>query len=151
MPDGALSASHIDTIIRAGMQVPSANNEKSWEFLVIRDPHTLAKLAKLSPYAGMIQSAIVVCGNLTDERRKDFWVQDCSAAMENMLLEATVLGIGSVWIGVYPLQERVSWLSELFELPMMIVPFAVTPLGYPAEQPERVDRYESSLVHHEKW
>ncbi len=144
----------IKKILAAGMAAPSAGNEQPWQFIVLKDRQALQKLSDCSPYAkaaGNAPVAIVVCGDLSLEKHEGFWVQDCSAAVQNMLLEAIALGLGSVWLGVYPLMERVSYLQKYFSLPENIVPFAVIPIGSPAQQLAPADRYNESRVHYEKW
>jgi nitroreductase len=95
--------------------------------------------------------AIVVCGNLSREKHVDYWIQDCSAAVQNMLLEATHQGLGSVWLGVYPRQDRVAGVKKLFNLPEPVIPFAVVALGYAKEQPAPVDRFNANYIHWNKW
>jgi nitroreductase len=95
--------------------------------------------------------AIVVCGNLKREIHAEYWVQDCSAAIENLLLEATHQGLGSVWLGVHPRQDRVDGLKKLFKLPESVIPLAVVALGHAKEQPQPVDRFNSAYIHRNAW
>ena len=144
----------IKKILSAGMAAPSAGNEQPWQFIVIKDKETLKKVSDCSPHAKVAATAmvaIIVCGDLSLERYEGYWVQDCSAAVENMLLEITSLGLGSVWLGVYPLQERVTYLQKYFSLPENIVPFAIIPIGFPGQELAPVDRYNESRIHYEKW
>ena len=85
------------------------------------------------------------------QRWPQFWVQDCSAAVENILIEAVLLGLGAVWLGVYPLDERVQGLRRLLGIPDDVIPFAVVPVGHPAENKEPADRYDPGRVHRERW
>jgi nitroreductase len=96
-------------------------------------------------------AAIIVCGNTSREKHTGFWVQDCSAAVENMLLEATHLGLGSVWLGVHPRQDRVDGLQKLFNMPESVIPLAVIALGYAKEQPTPADRFNPAYVHRNGW
>jgi nitroreductase len=96
-------------------------------------------------------AAILVCGDLRLEKYKDHWVQDCSAATQNLLLAAHAKGLGAVWVGIYPTEERVMRMRRLLGLPSHVVPLCLVPLGYPAEQIPRVDRYDPSRVHYNRW
>ncbi|MCX8032984.1 MAG: nitroreductase family protein [Thermoleophilia bacterium] len=141
-------------ILRAAMAAPSAGNQQPWQFVVVRRRDLLEEMAQVSPYAGMTREAalaIVVCGDLAREERKGFWVQDCAAATQNLLLAAHALGLGAVWCGLYPREERVEKTRAVLGIPGQVVPFALVPIGYPAETPEPVDRYDSSRVHIDCW
>ncbi len=144
-----------ERLLRAGMQAPSAGNEQPWHFIVIRSRGTMQKINESQPYAKMLEKAplcIAVCG---DRRAQsfpfDFWVQDCSAAIQNMLLEAEHLGLGGVWLGVYPVPERVSNISALLGLPEDVLPLGLLAFGQPAGHPEPVDRFLPERVHKENW
>ncbi len=144
----------IEKLLRAGMAAPSAANEQPWHFIVIKDKDVLSAIPKFHPYAQMLREAdcaIVVCGDLVLETNKNFWVQDCSAATENILIEATDLGLGSVWIGVHPDQDRVKPLVALLGLPQTVIPLCIIALGYPTEIKAPVDRYNPARVHRDKW
>ncbi|MBW2046817.1 MAG: nitroreductase family protein, partial [Deltaproteobacteria bacterium] len=107
-----------------------------------------------SPYAKMLKGAalgIVVCGDLNLEKHKGYWVQDCSAATENMLIEIAELNLGAVWLGVYPVEERMEYIKKRFNLPDNIVPFSVVSIGHPAQELKSIDRYDQSRVHNEEW
>ncbi|SUY62556.1 nitroreductase [Clostridium sporogenes] len=95
--------------------------------------------------------AIVVCGDKSKELVDDFWVQDCSAATENILIEAQDKGLGAVWLGVYPIKERVDGIKEILNLPEGITPLSVIPIGYPDEKKEPADRSNKERVHYDKW
>ncbi|MCX8131028.1 MAG: nitroreductase family protein [Clostridia bacterium] len=149
-----ISEEIIEKIIRAGMAAPSAGNEQPWHFIVINDRSVLNEIPKFHPYAKMlaeVDNAIVICGDLTLEKYEGFWVQDCSAATQNMLLMVHDLGLGSVWLGVYPIEERVKALKELLGLPENIIPFSVLPIGHPAESKEPANRFSPSKVHRNRW
>jgi nitroreductase len=146
--------SDIQKIIHAGMMAPSAGNEQPWQFLVICNRQTLDEIPKAHPYAEMVpqtSAAILLCGDLTLETRKGYWVQDCAAAMENMLLATHALGLAGVWLGVHPREPRTTAIRNLFALPEHIVPFSILPIGYAAEKKEKVDRFDPSRIHYEKW
>ena len=118
----------VDDLLRAAMAAPSAQNQQPWEFVVVRDKSLLTGLADAQPYAGMVrhaQVAVVICGDLSREKSPGFWVQDCAAATENLLIAACSLGLGAVWTGTYPREERVSNVRSVLGLPAHIVPLAV--------------------------
>jgi nitroreductase len=144
----------IKKILAAGMAAPSAGNEQPWQFIVIKNKETLKKVGECSPFARSVGDApagIIVCGDLSLEKHPGFWVQDCSAAVQNMLLEAVSLGLGSVWLGVYPETDRVAFLQQYLKLPKNIIPFAVLPLGFPSQELSPADRYNEARVHFEIW
>ncbi len=144
----------ITQLLRAAMYAPSAGNERPWQFLVVKNQDMLTKLSETSPYARMTKEAvfaIVVCGDLTLEKFEGYWVQDCAAATQNILLEVADNDLGAVWLGVYPMEDRVAYIRQLFALPEHIVPFAVIPVGHPAETPETPQRYDETRVHYEQW
>ena len=144
----------LNTIIRAGMAAPSAGNEQPWHFVVIKDRETLNEFPKFHPYAQMLKEApvaIVVCGDLNHLKYEGFWQQDCAAAIQNMLLEVTELGLGSVWVGLHPNVERVKKVQELLNIPVDVIPVAVLPIGYPGETKDSADRFDYKRIHNEKW
>jgi nitroreductase len=145
---------NLEKIIRAGMAAPSAGNEQPWHFIVINNRETLNEIIKFHPYSKMLQEAqyaIVVCGDLSLEKFEGYWVQDCSAATQNMLLMAQELGLGSVWLGVYPIEDRVNSLKKLLNLPESVIPLSILPIGYPAEEKEAINRYDEARVHKNRW
>jgi nitroreductase len=144
----------VTDLLRAAMAAPSAGNQQPWQFVVVRDPALREVIASANPYgapARDAQVAILVCGDLDRETRPDFWVQDCSAATQNLLLAAHAAGLGAVWCGTYPREERMKPIAEALGLPGMVVPFAVVAIGYAAERPAPVDRYDPKRVHFERW
>ncbi|MDI3538428.1 MAG: hypothetical protein PWP12_702 [Bacillota bacterium] len=144
----------ITYLLRAAMSAPSAHNEQPWHFVVIKDRKLLAEIPKIHPYAQMVpgaQLAIMVCGDLALDTRSGFWVQDCAAATENILIAAQSKGLGAVWVGVYPREERVQSFRLLFGIPENVVPFSLIPVGYPAEQKPPADRFNPSRVHYDRW
>jgi len=149
IPDGT-----VEKLLEAAMSAPSAGNEQPWHFIVVKDKDKLIALSGFSPFASALRYAplgIVVCGDLTLERHKGFWVQDCSAAVENILIEASFLGLGAVWLGVYPLGERIEYIKKQFELSENIMPFSVIPIGYPAREMPLASRYHHERVHFDRW
>lgn len=152
--DQPVSEDLVADLLRAAMAAPSAGNQQPWQFVVIRNRATLEAVAAANPYGGMARHAplaIVVCGDLKREQRPGFWVQDCAAATENLLVAAHALGLGAVWCGTYPREERMQPIVAALGLPENVVPFAVVPIGYPAEEPALVDRYDPRRVHFDRW
>ncbi len=141
-------------LLEAAMLAPSAGNEQPWQFLLIDDRRTLEEIPLICPTATMCRQAplaILVCGDENLEKYPDFWVQDCSAATENILLAAHALGLGAVWAGVYPMKERVDGFRRIFALSEEITPFALITLGYPDEAPAPARRYKEERVHYNGW
>ncbi len=144
----------IKKLLEAGMSAPSANNERPWYFVVITTKETLVKLAEVSPYSKMVKDApvaILVCGDLERDRSNGFWVQDCAAATENILIEVEENNLGAVWLGIYPREERVKYIQKLLHIPDHVVPFALIPIGHPAETKETLNRYDESRVYYNHW
>ena len=150
--DQAISADTVETLLRAGMAAPSAVNKQPWHFIVVNKKEKLMELASTNPYAKMLEKAplaIVVCGDMSKALEGDaraFWVQDCSAATENILLAAHALGLGAVWTGLYPNMERVNAVSEVLNLTDNIIPLCTVVIGYPAEQPQPKDKWNPDNV-----
>ena len=143
----------ITELLRAAMSAPSASNEQPWHFVVIDDHTILDEIPRFHPYSDMLPEAplaILVCVDLIPQR-EGFVVQDGSAATQNLLLAAHAKSLGAVWLGIYPLQERVEGMRKLTNLPSHIVPLALIALGYPAEKIPREDRYQPQRVHSNKW
>lgn len=155
--DQPVSKDQMELLLRAGMAAPSAKNVQPWEFVVIQDKEHLLKITEFHPYAGMLKQAplaIAVCGNTTKialEGVEDLWVQDCAAATQNILLEATELGLGSVWMGIYPMKTFIKGLANLLILPDFIVPFSLLAIGYPDGEVHPKDKFNPERVHWEKW
>jgi len=147
-----VSEEEIATLLEAAMAAPSASNRQPWHFIVISRRETLDALAERHPYAKMLRQAplaIVVCGDRT--LSENFWVQDTSAATENLLLAAAGMGLGAVWLGVYPNAERVAVVRDLLGLPAHISPLCIVAVGRPAEHPPARTQYQPARVHREKW
>ena len=153
--DASVSDADMEKLLRAAMQAPSAGNQQPWEFVVLRDKETMLKILAFHEYSNPLKTAdcaIVVCGKQAKmERMRPYMAQDCAAATQNILLEATHLGLGAVWMGVYPEEKRVNGVRELIGAPEDIIPFCIIALGHPAEQPAPADRYDAERVHINKW
>ena len=149
-----VSDEHIQKILRAAMAAPSAGNAQTWQFLIIKDRNKLDAVPDFHAYCKMIKEtpvAILICGDLSKEKYEGYWVQDCSAATQNLLLAARALGLGSVWTGIYPDKARVDGCRTLFQVPDAYVPFALVPLGWPKGEFKEVDRYSADAVHVDTW
>ncbi len=144
----------IRSILEAAMHAPSAGNQQPWRFVLIQDREALQAVAIDHPYASAVEScplAVLVCAATRDLPHPDFWAVDCAAATENLLLAAHMLGLGSVWVGLYPKRDRMAILSRLVHLPDDVEPFALVPLGHPQERPEQPDRYRPEWIRTERW
>jgi nitroreductase len=144
----------IKELLKAAMAAPSAGNQQPWDFIVVKNRTVLNEIPKVLQYAQMLKeapAAIVVCGTPDREKNKGFWIQDCAAAVENILIEAQFLGLGAVWIGVYPREERVAYLRKILEIPENVIPLAIVSIGYPAESKEASQRYDEKRTHIDKW
>ncbi len=144
----------INELLRAAMSAPSAGNEQPWQFVVITRREVLDRIPDIHPYAGMARDAhlaILICGDLDCEKHEGFWVQDCAAATENLLIAAAGLGLGAVWCGVHPRQDREKGFRQLLDIPERMVPFALVPVGWPAEEKGSSDRFDPLRIHYEKW
>ncbi|MFA5021571.1 MAG: nitroreductase family protein [Patescibacteria group bacterium] len=153
--DKEVSAELVNQILQAAMSAPSAHNQQPWHFVVIRDKKLLAEIPKFSPWASMASEAniaILVCADLTLKKSdQDYWIQDCSAAVQNLLLACHDLGLGAVWTASYPMPDRMAGYKKLFKLPETIIPFALIPLGYPAEIPKDQNRFNQKRIHLNQW
>lgn len=154
--DEKIDRKDLEIIIKAGMSAPSAINLQPWEFIVFDDEDILEYMIDLHEYSKMFKTAtagIVICGNMdrTVDNFRELWVQDCSASCENMLLAIESLNLGGVWLGIYPIEERIDKLIKYFNLPENIVPFAVIALGYPSKEFNAQDKWDESKLHWNKW
>jgi nitroreductase len=141
-------------LLRAAMQAPSAHNMQPWNFVVITDHEQLTTIAGIHPYAEMLNeapAAIAVCGDRLLESDEGYLALDCAAATQNILLGATALGLGAVWIGIFPRSERISALQKLLDLPENILPVSLVAVGYPHEKKRPVDRFQTDRIFHNKY
>jgi len=156
--DKPVAVEDLQQILRAGMAAPSAVNQQLWEFIVINKPDVLLRLGEELPYAKMLLSAsaaIVVCGDLTktfDHNSQSlYWIMDCSAATENILLAVESLGLGAVWTAVYPEAQRVESVQRILDLPQSVIPLNVIPIGYPGQNEPPKDKWNEKAVHWNSW
>ncbi len=137
----------VEMLLRAGMAAPTARNAQPWHFVVISDRAKLDELAGTNRHGKMLKEAplaIAVCGDMSkalDGKGQEYWIQDCSAATENILLAAHALGLGAVWTGCYPMEDRVTAVTKVLNLPENIVPLCVIVIGYPNESPQPKDKW----------
>jgi len=152
--DEPVTDEQLEVILRAAMAAPSAGNQQSWRFVVVRSAEQRAALAEATPYSRMIEHApvaLVVCGDTRAEKHPGYWVQDCSAAIENALVAIHATGLGAVWIGVHPVEERVANVRRICEIPDGIQPMSMIALGHPADTKPPGERYEPAYVRQERW
>lgn len=145
----------LELILKCAMLAPSAKNQQPWQFIVVTSTEKKTELATATPHTHMAKNAsavIVVCGDMTKETAPGFWVQDCSAAIQNILLAARGKNIGSCWCGIHPEKERETKVKNMLELPEQVVPLGMICLGYPENQHfTEADRFKPERIHYEKW
>lgn len=152
--DRPVSEETVQQLVRAAMHAPSAGNQQPWQLVVLDDRTLLERVAAVHPFAPMAAHAavaIVVCGDTRLERHTGYWVQDCSAATQNILLAAHARGLGAVWTGIYPRAERVQAFQDLLHLPPEVIPLAMVVLGYPSQPVPPADRFLADRVHRNRW
>lgn len=143
-------------LVHSGMYAPSARNSRPWEFVIITKKETLQELSDIRPYWKMLKNAaaaIVVLGNISSyaSSTKDFFIQDCSASTQNILLMAHEYGIGSVWLGLHPLEKEQELVRKVLDIPSEIIPFSIISLGYPAKDISQPDRIEHNKIFWEEY
>ena len=152
--DEPVSEEMIEELLHAAMSGPSACNMKPWEFYVVTNPEKVEELKKASKFTKISSMiAMVVCGNLKKVlplKMADYWIQDCSAATENILLRVTDLGLGAVWCGIHPQEKAEERVREMLDIPKSQIPLNVIFIGHPAEEPEARDQYDEKKVHYIK-
>lgn len=153
-----IEKSKLDTLVRAAMAAPTGKDMRPWKFVVVNDKQAMKSLAAQLPYGKMLaeaQAAIVVCGDMSvvdkDGKPSTNWTFDCSAATENLLLQAEAMGLGAVWTGAYPYDERVAAVKVALKLPDNIIPLNVIPIGYPKGNPQPKDKYNADNIHYNLW
>ena len=147
-----ISKNEITSLLKAAMAAPSASNRKPWHFIVITNRQLLNNLAEAHPYGKSLFKSplcIAICGDETIS--PSYWIQDCSASTENLLLAVTALGLGAVWLGVHPRQERIEPIRKILNLPKNIIPLNLISIGHPSEKKEPRTQYDENRVHNEKW
>ena len=155
-PGEAVSDDELRALLEAAMAAPSARACDPWRFLVVRERADLDALADLLPYGQMLRQAalgIVVCGDQAQAHRQElsYLLQDCSAAVQNLLVAAHLLGLGAVGLGVHPNEDRVTGIRRQFGVPEAILPIAAISIGRPAETPAPRTRFNPDFVHNGRW
>ncbi|GFM37269.1 nitroreductase family protein [Desulfovibrio psychrotolerans] len=151
---GKVGRDVVEELLRAGMAAPSAGNQQPWRFVVIEDRAVLERIPAIHPYAVMASKAscaIMVCGDPTAEKYPGNWMLDCSAAIQNILLALHDKGLGGVWCGLWPVEERVEAFRELVGVPEHIIPLALIPVGVPDQNAGPQDRYDAAKIHWNRW
>ncbi|HSR35372.1 MAG TPA: nitroreductase family protein [Anaerolineae bacterium] len=146
-----VSQADIQSLLEAGMAAPSASNRRPWHFVVVTDREILRALAQAHPFGKMLaraEVAIAVCG---DPAISDWWVQDCSAATENILVAAAALGLGAVWIGSHGRPERENAIRNVLGIPAQIGVLSLISIGHPGEEKEARTQYDAARVHRNTW
>lgn len=154
--DREIAKDTLESIVKAGMAAPSAMDKRPWGFVVVTERSVLDSLNAVHPYANLktATAAIIVCGELKkaiEGEGQEYWVQDCSAATENILLAAHAYGLGAVWCGVYPSKERVEQVSKVLAIPSDVIPLNIITMGYPNENPDVKDKWNPANIHYQKW
>lgn len=149
--DQPIDKETLTLLLKAAMAAPTAMNAQPWEFVVITE-HTIIEQLRQNLMFGKMHPAAVICvlGSKRMQKNKAgdrFWVQDCSAASQNILLAATSLGLGAVWIGIHPVTIFQHPVNRILNLPEGVIPLNLIYLGYPAEEKEPRTQYEESRVH----
>ncbi len=144
----------IQTLLRAAMQAPSAANAQPWHFIIITEREQLEKVTEFHPAAECLhqaQVAVLVCGDERLEKRPDRWIQDCSAATQNILLAAHAQGLGAVWLAIHPDPIRIDNIRAMMSLPNTVHPLSLVAVGYPARVPQPVNRFKLERIHFNHW
>lgn len=153
--DKNVEKDNLITLLKAATAAPSAANCQPWEFIVIDESEILSKLREKFVFARYnAPAAIVVCGNMKLSFKglaQEMWVQDCSAAIENILIAATSIGLGTVWIGIYPHRSNIEQLKSILNIPEYVTPLGIVYVGYPAEEKEARTRYDEKRVYWQEY
>lgn len=152
--DQPVGADKVELLLRAAMQAPSADNQQPWEFVIVNKRSLLDELAQISPYSGPLKRAplgIAVLAHTEGLHFPDDVMSDLGAATENILLEAVGLGLGAVWMGVMPIEERMANVKGVLKLPDNIRAYSLIAIGYPAESKKATSRYDEARIHHNGW
>ena len=163
-----LTEEQINTLLDAAMAAPTDANLQPWRFIVITDETVKSGLYERERHKKMVETAgavIIVCGETTRMGRphgadpdsepvpvpNTYWFEDCSAATENLLLAATALDLGAVWLSCYPNERIVERIRTYLGIPETVTPLAIVPVGIPAESPEPKQKWDPEKIHYDKW
>jgi nitroreductase len=144
----------IEILLKAGMYAPSAVNKQPWEFIVFRNQDTMRRIVEVHPNASMLlkaNTAILICWDEQRQHDIGYGPVDCAAATQNILLAAHSMGLGAVWVGIYPRQPRMEAIKSIFRLPDHIRGFSIVALGHPAEKRSKPERFDKQKIHLETW
>lgn len=144
----------IELLLKAGSHAPSANNYQEWHFIVITETELLIKLSDIHPHGKMLKDAplaILVCADNNIQPIEGYQAIDCAAATENILLAAYSLGLGGVWLGIFPRKERMKSMVDFFNLPEFITPISLISIGYPNEEKKQPEKFYPEKIHSNKW
>jgi nitroreductase len=142
----------VNELLDAAMSAPSGHHQRPWHFVVVTDHGVLDEVPRYHNWSKMLPEAalgILVCGDVANS--DEFWVQDCSAATQNLLLAAHARGLGAVWLGIYPKPDLTPKTAKLFGLPENIVPLSLVSIGYPGEEKPRESHYDPARIHYNHW
>ena len=152
--DQHVSEEMVDTMLKSAMYAPSAVNKQPWHFIVVRDKKKFEDIIDVHPNSKMLMDAdmaIVVCIDTVQQHDDGYGIQDCSAATQNILLTAHELGLGAVWLGIFPREKRMEAVKRIFQLPSHIQPFAMISIGFPDETKTAFNRFDKTKIHYESW
>jgi nitroreductase len=152
--DESVTDEQLETLLRAAMAAPSASNEQPWRIVATRDPDVLARWSNATPFSRPLARAtlgLAMCGETVAITHSGFWLDDCAAATQNVLLAAHAIGLGAVWIGVAPNKLMIANVRRILKPPRNVTPFALIAIGYPEKVPEPVDRFRPDFVVTDGW
>jgi len=152
--DKTIRNKDINIILDCAMSAPTARNQQAWRFIVIDDKNILNEIAAKMEHGKMCKTAnkvIVVCSMVDNEMQELYWQQDCSAATQNILLSATHLGIGSVWVAIHPRESKINYISKALKLPSNVKPLCLVALGYANEHKDIDNRFDEDKIKYNKW
>jgi nitroreductase len=152
--DKPVTKEQLEILLRAGMASPSAVDKRPWAFVAITDRAVLDTLWYASSNSKMLRqakAAIVVCGDTRKSLKSDVWVQDCSAASENILLAAEAIGLGAVWCGIYLNDRPTAYVKKVLNLPKEVIPLNIISIGYPTGEEKPKNKWDPTNIHWNRW
>jgi nitroreductase len=150
--DAPVSDGQVEAMLKAAMAAPSVQDRRPWHFVVVRQRKMLDKLSKVHKYAYMLEKAplaVAICGD--QKVSEKYWVEDGCVATQNLLLAAKVLGLGGVWISLYPKKKPQRAVRDLLDIPDHVGVLCILALGYPAKKEQVSTKYDPKRVHEEEW
>lgn|SRR5574344_996532 len=152
--DKEVNSDLVQEVLRAGIFAPSAANKQPYHFIVFDNKEKIAQIKEIHPYAKTLETApicIMVCGDTQQQMAEGFYICDCSAVCENILLAAEALGLNTCWMGIYPWKELTDNMAKFLDLPDNVKPFAIIALGYGAVDLPRAKRFDETKIHYNNW